>query len=865
MRIKRKDEIGDIGTAVFYKFKKFIPDPDYKVDPNLFPEEDRDRRVKELTDILDSRQQVGEGGKNETFLTHLNSTIFNNNPRVLYLGSQKKFTGIDLAEYDFNAILEEQKFNNRDLISYLDRESQDKIGNGIGGINKINSALLPTISTSTASSYEFFGSLNLSAATIYLFNLEPEVYKIELYEGHVTRNAGTGFYEYDGLKVLEKAGKLGPQYKIVNEPAITIYLGPNQECINNPETTRGSLRPLYIINDLLNPKSTRVNSSYSYDDLEYSKLYDEIYSGKSVWLVLSSDNTIREVNLSYNAWLRSDDANIFKNKFNLRNDEYHKVSKNISVKNEGDDYSDLRSGKLLGNKSLKSTPLLSRKFKNIERSKGLGETYIDQDGYLHLAASLVDGDGYVRFKQTLNTSGDGVMNTTSLLNGGVSGAEQYNPEIEYKVGDTVYHLGSLYKALRSGNRGHFPDISSYWALKDKVDDYSTTRITILSNPVGSGTVSPNRQITKDVDNLSSTNFNVIANPGYKLGSVSLEKNSGEREDLSLSEDYIITDIVDGDDYFDVVTVQSEGWNKVIVDDSRKRLIFNFIKAPTKFSGAYDLSDDPENPTYNALRIKGISDPAEKSPVITDRTFGMYLFEVDVIDEEGNRTTYNTVESIEAYLVGYINSEGKKVESLMRVGDRVTFCISFLDYSGNAASKITDIKSTVGIHGKLSEGELDIERFDIPESEMMWEKCHCADIVKLTTTINSDSLNLLVTGTTKLTVTVVDFSGFEVSPIKSKVDLNSSLKVQFYGTYYDRFDHVEIRNGSGDEYIEVYFNDIAGPGISDAIETLENGYKFTVARDIISCLSHVALQKEKQLYTLTLYGVTEDINIKLVEK
>ena len=45
MRIKRKDEFGDIGTVVYYNFHYFIPDPDYVLDPELIPTQRRNNVV----------------------------------------------------------------------------------------------------------------------------------------------------------------------------------------------------------------------------------------------------------------------------------------------------------------------------------------------------------------------------------------------------------------------------------------------------------------------------------------------------------------------------------------------------------------------------------------------------------------------------------------------------------------------------------------------------------------------------------------------------------------------------------------------------------------------------------------------------
>ena len=81
-----KQDFSGIGTAVFYKKHKFFPE-----DINIIPEEER---------------------------SELNFT----SDLVKYHGSSNNFPSINFAEYDFSYLVNKYKFDNKLLITELDRK-----------------------------------------------------------------------------------------------------------------------------------------------------------------------------------------------------------------------------------------------------------------------------------------------------------------------------------------------------------------------------------------------------------------------------------------------------------------------------------------------------------------------------------------------------------------------------------------------------------------------------------------------------------------------------------------------------------------------------------------------------------------------
>lgn len=781
MRIKRNDEFGDLGTAVYYKFQCYIP---------------RDNRI-----LPDINKFVSE--------------------KVLIHGTTKRFDGIDFAEYDFNAVLEDQKFNNRDLISYLDKNTMDQVGDTINSLEKINSALFPTLSDrDKKNNIEYFGTLNLSAITLYLFNLDPSYYKIELYEDVIYSNNDLGnFIDSDYLDVA------GVDHI---SPAVTIYLGPEENCLNNAEDMYHSSDPYAQI--------TNRGKGLLYSPLEYSKLYGEIFSGKSVWLALSSDKNIREINLSYNAWLKSEDANIFKHKFNLRNDEFYSFIKNPSCfkKDDLSGYIDTRSGKLLGNQlylpsgsSNTPCPILSRKIKNmsVDQFGNDGSNYsIYKTFKTYSSGDIVKyGNRYFKSNANMNNNVPGEDNTWEEV------IRNYNPSIEYDLGERVLHCEDIYKAIRKGNRGHCPDFSKYWIKESALEENYTTRIAVTMNVSGGGILSPSKFITiLDPESPENVLFHLTENVGYSLDTIKGLSSAGvELCTLEKDTDFVISDPLDGVDNYKLVTILKAGWKKVL-DSGASKILFSLkeklVSIKTNAS-IYFYSGSKVTET-NDFIVCGLDET-----LTMNSKYAVVLSKI-----VKNKVSYT--------------SELDSLLKLIKVGDDLEFYFTFVD-------TVSDISLDVGkfldsCSMTLGAGTSDSKTVPLDITNTEYLEIGSLRYKTLKVSIDSlqyDSILFNIAASTFLNATIVEYDEFEVSDVVKTVSYGGDLVLQFYGTYKDNLDKVVL--DFSDESFEIVRTD--------------SGNTWKASTSITKYAMSGMLVRVGTMYTLQLIRLKKDVKIKILKK
>lgn len=349
-----KNDFSNIGTVVFYRHHKYIPD-----ELDQIPVEER----------LD-----------ENFTSDL----------VKYHGSSSNFPALDFAEYDFSYIIDKYKFDNKLAITELDEYSREIVGKNIEDTDKIGKVLFPTLVEEDSNTYDYFGSLNVNNKMLYFFECPEYYYTIEVYEDIIDSNVvgGDSFIEYKYLELK------GVEDKIT--PALIITLGPEREAYNNPTD-------FYYESD---PMISRINrNSINYDTLEYSKLVDELFSKKVICLFLSTNNDTVEFNLAYSAWKNNVNSHRNKWEYSVRNDEYYDVKKNVDIVEK--DYSmflDKKSDTILGNKIYYNfeSPIKNKKLQKLENqtqyyspyrcyNKGEITTYKTPTGDI-VWESLVDGN-----------------------------------------------------------------------------------------------------------------------------------------------------------------------------------------------------------------------------------------------------------------------------------------------------------------------------------------------------------------------------------------------------------------------------------------------------------------------------------------
>lgn len=809
MKIKRSNEVEDIRTAVIYGFNYFIPElPDPKSE-------------KYLKDLEVLTQRLVSNGFIDILRSDEGSFV---STRTLYYGNTERFNDIDFAEYDFNAILEDLKFNNKGLINYFDKETIDLFGdnnesrNSVETLAEMEAAVFPTISenTATKNNVEYFGSMKISTTQVYLFNLDPGQYKIELYEnvvsGNNTKVPGFLDSDYCDLLGIEKT----------NTPVVTIYLGPEDFYANNPD--------YMYCQDVYGRKGDPLleNRETEISPLEYGKKYDEIYAGKSVWFTLSSDNSIKELNLSYNAWEKSEDANIYKRKFNLRNDDFYEIirSSSPSYLKELDyqsGYLDRRNGKLLGNQVLfpninnpsqSNCPILSRKLSN------LGQDQFNTPGkypYSDYVYGKVYNSGEV-YKKGCDyyMVRDGSLKQIYI---------KHNPEVEYNIGDLVLSKTSeLYEVVKKGNRGYFPGLSPHWVLRDKTLDLFTTRVSIVQDPLDGGKISPNKQITIVNENKTEDiTFEVSPEIGYEFGTVLTVKDDSTVLELD-PDDYIVIDSVDESNYFKLVTIKRSGWESILKGDDKKRIIFKFNPIHSTIVLTYYIKGMELS---TEIPVEGLEDEPRLIP-----QGNSYFVALGAINKNGNR--YAKKEDIIRELSELMINDNVLLEFVL-IDDVHSVGVSrFIDGSIIKESSGTITKDNFTISDKVST----LESWEYIKDEILKN----VQVLKYPIEqldFNKLSINLGITN--KLFITVSSYDGFEVSDINQEIEYNTETSLQFYGTYRDNLDYITVNN----KIIE---------GIGMGTLTFDTGETI-----------RYSLSKLNSMYTLKLFNVVTDIDIKLFEK
>lgn len=419
---------GDIRTAVFYRGHKYIPTGKIKSSD-----------IPELIQLCTS-------------------------DRVQYQGSKSKLSDMDFAEYDFSYFIEKYKFNDKFLISLLDDQSKDLIGKNIDDLEKTEITLFPTLRKNTKSSekynYDYFGTALISNQNFLLFNVpgrnssQEGYYKIELYEEVLDSNNSTGsFIEHELLEKLED------QVSDIIAPSITIILGPGNNIKNNPDS-------LYYIYDPILSESRE-----SLSIVDYRKLREEINCSKVVYLYLTKDSEVVDVNLAYKSWIDSNNSNRNTKDYIIRNDEYYSTRNNINIlenlKNS-DFWFDNNSGTIVGSSE-----------------------------YEHISCLLL-------------------RKKLSKINNKV-----YSPYIRYNKGDIVRYgknpEGDYYywESLVDNNYYSNPFLSPDWVESSKIDNFFTRRINILIYPLDSGHSNPGGSITINSINQEMS-FNIQPSVGYNI-------------------------------------------------------------------------------------------------------------------------------------------------------------------------------------------------------------------------------------------------------------------------------------------------------------------------------------------------------------
>ena len=824
MRIEHiNNEFGDISTAVIYNFNKFLPT--YK-----------------------NREHTSPFTNNPSDTTWIkNNRAKFNAVKVLYHGGLKKFDDIDFAEYDFRYVLENHKFNSRSLLSYLDSESRKLVGKNRGNLNQINSTIFPTTSNedSESKAYEYFNTLLISSVTSYLFSLDPGNARIELFEDTIeggnckfpgrdweyvrfdyiqtlaTNYLATSTYGendivlysgqyYISQVALNRGNTPGTNdsWERVTKPDTVILLGPDEYSELNRDD-------YYVSNNVIRSVTGNKITRLPADVHEQTRLEDEIYSGKVVWLAISPTNNIRELNLSYAAWLNSEDANRYKNKFNLRNDEYYgnrlEVTRNVE---DTDIYRDIRSGKILGTNVIDNCPILKKKLEKVK------ESYIpdnfEYERLYHQDCVAKYAGSYWRAVEDVERTFPGTSrswqetakpilqeydssrwypkfsevtydhktwrSTEEVSHDQVPGESkkwkevlpEYSPEVEYAVNSRVSYEGKIFTAIMKNNRGHFPNMSPHWILTEKLTDYYTKRLTILPSPISGGYSIPSKQVTlMNPDDASlKCGFQIVENLGYNFDGVQWEGNDGSRTNLVEGTDYEVRDYTTASEVVKYVELQRRGLDKILGDDSRKRVIFNFeaINAKLKLSECYVNSAENRFKLETSSMQSGQYVLINRLQVIRD---GVVI--TDATSESSITTALNT---------GFeVNDEV-----------RYTLCLVDLDNSEHTPYRFEECNLVSTLRGISSTKSMDVSS-PTTTTITISGVSYFAPTVTVSTIVDYTTSSFDVKLANSRKAIVDSYAEFELSEAIVNVPYAMSTSIYFYGTYRDCLDHVVVNGTS----------------------------------------------------------------------
>lgn len=409
--------------------------------------------------------------------------------------SKSSLLGVsDFAEYGLKFIPSKYKFNSDPSINYLSENSRDVVGPSVSDLEKIESTFFPTISkVSKEERYGYFGSININNQTLTMINIPSGYDTVYLYD------------TYLDLTELELE-TVGGLRSFVLHSTWKVCIGLSKE---------------------------------------------EALSKKLLWLVLSEEGKVSNINLSHLMWSGSDNPERNLCQYLLRNDRKKDIDNSVDIVGSlggTDIIVDKNSDTILGNKKIDKHPILSSllgRFNHLSKhipGKAYKEGSIVEYGNLLYVALKDTSDPpvsnrpqialkiiWVPLKIDKNIDYDptkcyetgsevryegkswvltetaqvkeGNQTYTSLLrqktpsppsiDGGwieIVGTV-YNPGYSYSKLSRCKYDGYYWISLVDNNTGNIPGIScDKWILESRLKDYHKKKISVVVTPGDGGTI-----------------------------------------------------------------------------------------------------------------------------------------------------------------------------------------------------------------------------------------------------------------------------------------------------------------------------------------------------------------------------------------
>lgn len=353
----------------------------------------------------------------------------------------------DFSEYDFSYDVEKNKFNDEFKIDYVGEKTLSMFEKSSEVLEKLESVIFPTLGDETwnkdSDSEKYFGTTLIGNQVFALLHAEKGISRVELYPGIIERNNNSKYLDnfvcYDNLDNPSQV------------PYFVITLGiPREGEEYDPDI------------DLVREKELR-------DEVKYEKM---------IWLLITSNNEVTGINLSYRSWIDSINPNRNMNKYLLRNDEFFSTKDSIGITEALEDVPevviDANSGTLLSTRTIDIEKLLA--FNKIKER-------VEKNKYS-------DGQKY----------------------------PNYFPYVTYKTGDKVYYGGTVWESVSDNNFNSNPALSTKWVKGEVMEESRSIRIIVSVTPKTGGYCEPSGIIS--IPSIDHTmGFVVYPGPGYELNNL----------------------------------------------------------------------------------------------------------------------------------------------------------------------------------------------------------------------------------------------------------------------------------------------------------------------------------------------------------
>lgn len=493
----------------------------------------------------------------------------------------------DFKKYDYEFFLDNDKFSDFDIMDLFSDNERSLVGHIPSDIEKFTSYSVPTIYTNSREDINtdgYFKAKRLSGGrTVYQFEAPEGCYKVELYSQDITLSSGNT--KNNRLLDTSFNGKSSEVFKY--EPIMSIYLGPTK---NN----KLNYNSMYYNSDIDIERETITKTAR-----EYRELIEEITCAKIITLISTSDSDeIYSINTPQSSFYESKNPLRNLKEVVLRNDEWYGSRDCITqfgIK-KGSLY-DLVSGNLLGNKLIKTTPILKEK--------------------------------------------------TELLN------NKYSVNHVYMKNDVVTVGENEFISVADNNLGNYPAISTYWILKSEFDNTFSKTVDIIVDPKDSTIVSKAFLV---YDAGKSVSFTIKPGYGYEFKeSANTLENTLYIDDKTLLNPryftYFRTVNIDGE-ITRTITINDWGellrTSKLIVRANAKFKEFSFRLQYNGLYYDYFVGNKPEKIAVGSVKVNGNTTPIKsKNDKIlqdikltdTDTVLDLDSFDTDFIKLAGVKASY----------------------------------------------------------------------------------------------------------------------------------------------------------------------------------------------------------------------------------